>query len=133
MNVKTNTARLSLLFMKNLFFLIICLTSLACKKVEVKTKAIENQPIAQETTKITFDKNVQAILVTQCAPCHMPGGDRINKWDTFAKAKTYYTAIANRVQRKTSDEGFMPKNGSKLSQNDINIILKWEKDGFLEK
>ncbi len=119
--------------MKYSLFLLICLTSYSCKKDEVEKFAPNVEPIVQETTKITFEKNVKAILVTECTPCHMPGGDRINKWDTYAKAKTFYTAIANRVQRKTTDEGFMPKNASKLSQNDINIILRWEKDGFLEK
>lgn len=82
--------------------------------------------------KITYTKDVKAIFVAHCTPCHLAGGTNPNKWDDYTMAKTKITLILDRVTREPTALGFMPKGGTKLSVADIATLNKWVTDGTLE-
>ena len=83
-------------------------------------------------SKVTYNKDAKAVLVSNCAPCHVTGGGNPNKWDDYTSAKTKIDAILDRVNRDAAANGFMPKGGAKLSAANIEILTKWKADGLLE-
>jgi len=83
--------------------------------------------------KVTFMTNIKPLLTASCTPCHMPGGSNPNKFDDYATTKTKIAVIIDRVQRETTAAGFMPRGGSKLSEENIALLKKWVDDGLLEK
>ncbi len=92
----------------------------------------EDEPVV--VAKITYDKDIKPILLTNCTPCHLAGGANPNKWDQFAMASSKITSIIDRVQREPGTTGFMPRNGTmKLSADNIAKLKQWVTDGLLEK
>jgi Cytochrome C oxidase, cbb3-type, subunit III len=92
----------------------------------------EDEPVV--VAKISYDKDIKPIFVTNCAPCHLAGGANPNKWDQFDVAKSKITSILDRVQREPGTTGFMPRNGTmKLSAENITKLKQWVTDGLLEK
>lgn len=84
--------------------------------------------------KLTYDKDIKPILLTNCAPCHVTGGANPNKWDQFATTSAKINSILDRVQREPGTTGFMPRNGTmKLSAENIAKLKQWVSDGLLEK
>ena len=84
--------------------------------------------------KVTYDKDIKAILVTRCTPCHLAGGTNPNKWDTFVAPKEKVALILDRIQRTPGTAGFMPRNGtSQIPADEITKIKQWVTDGTLEK
>jgi len=82
--------------------------------------------------KITYNKDVKAIFVASCTPCHLAGGTNPNKWDDYTSAKNKIATILDRVKRDQGAVGFMPRNGTKLSTATIATLEKWVTDGTLE-
>ena len=82
--------------------------------------------------KTTYNKDVKAVFLSNCSPCHLTGGANPNKLDDYTTAKTKIDVIIDRVNRDAAAAGFMPKNGTKLSAEKIAILTKWKTDGLLE-
>ncbi len=93
---------------------------------------IEPQPI-DPNAPATFERNIKPLITTKCAPCHTQGGDRNNKWDNYNNFKTQITGVMGRVRKEPNDPLFMPKNGIKLTKEEIGLLNKWIDDGLLEK
>lgn len=81
----------------------------------------------------TYMADVKPILSVSCAPCHVAGGIRTNRWDEYTPTKNNITFILDRVKREPGTTGFMPRNGTKLSADKIAVLEKWVADGLLEK
>ncbi len=114
---------------KYIFILLIISFICSCKSVD---------PIPEENTasvigKVTFAKNIQPLIRDKCAPCHVAGGDRSNKYDDYNTLNTLITGVIGRVIKEKSDPLFMPKNGVKLNTTELNLLRKWIDDGQLEK
>jgi hypothetical protein len=92
-----------------------------------------NVVITVNLVKITYLANVKPILTTSCTPCHMAGGANPNKWDEYTPTKNKINTILDRVKREPGATGFMPRNGTKLSAENIAVLEKWLADGLLEK
>jgi cytochrome c553 len=89
--------------------------------------------VTPPVAKTTYDKNVKAILVAKCAPCHLAGGVQPSKFDTYATAKAKVDVLLGRVAKSETDPLFMPQNGKKLADSTIAVLTKWKTDGLLEK
>ncbi len=99
----------------------------------VVTLSCGTDPVVTPVVKTTYDKNVKAILVAKCAPCHVAGGVQPSKYDTYATAKAKVDLILSRVAKAETDPLFMPQNGKKLADSTIAVLTKWKTDGLLEK
>jgi len=84
----------------------------------------------EDTT--TFEADVRPIIISNCTPCHVAGGSETN-YSTYNNAANGITSIINLTSKNPGDEKFMPKNGPKLSQTDLDILAKWKSDGLFEK
>ena len=70
-----------------------------------------------------------SIIKSNCNSCHGANGDQTN-FVNYDNAKTVADGILNRIQLEEGTPGFMQRNGSKLSQEDINLIKQWKTDGL---
>ena len=96
-------------------------------------KAITAAP-APAMAAVTFTSTIQPLLVSSCAPCHVPskGGNK-EALDSYANVKKDIDGILHRIQLNPGERGFMPAMHPKLSDSDIATIQKWKDGGMTEK
>lgn len=94
------------------------------------SKKIASTPPA----KLSFDSNVQAVILSNCSPCHIPakGGNK-ESLDNYASVKENIDNILRRIQLEPGTKGFMPFKHAKLSDSTIAIFRQWKEDGLVEK
>ena len=84
--------------------------------------------------KLTYETNVQPLIATKCAPCHIPPRGNKKAYVTFDAVKDDIDEIIRRVHLNPTDKGFMPfKKLEKLPDSVINVLVQWKADGLLEK
>jgi hypothetical protein len=83
--------------------------------------------------KVTYENDVKPILVNHCAPCHVAGGTHPSKYDNYTVAWDDICGIIDRVGSTQGSARFMPKGGSKLSDEEILLLNQWVADGTPEK
>ena len=85
--------------------------------------------------KLNYETNMQAVIVANCSPCHIPakGGNK-KPYDNFANVKTDIDELIRRIELEPTVRGFMPfKKNAKLSDSTIAVFKQWRADGLLEK
>ncbi len=114
---------------QTLCFSVWLLMAMACTKTTPEP-ALE----AVEVSKfVTFNKDIKPLFSARCAPCHTAAGDRINKYDDYNTVNSLITGIIGRIKKEPTDLLFMPKNGIKISVQEMALINQWIADGQLEK
>jgi len=83
------------------------------------------------TSGLKFSVHIRPILNTHCGECHSSGSSQTNYLD-YTRAKTAINSILDRIQREEGAAGFMPRNGSKLPQESIDLIIKWKEEGLVK-
>jgi len=84
--------------------------------------------------KLTYADNVQPLIATKCAPCHIPPRGNKKPYTTFESVKEDIDEMIRRVQLNPTDKGFMPfKKMEKLPDSVINVLVQWQADGLREK
>ena len=83
---------------------------------------------------VTFQANIQPIVMNSCAPCHVPskGGNK-EALDVYANAKKDVDDILHRIQLNPEERGFMPMRHPKLDDATVATIKQWKDGGLLEK
>nr|WP_315172447.1 cytochrome c [uncultured Flavobacterium sp.] len=85
-------------------------------------------------TVITYNANVKAIVDNNCVRCHSSGGTAsFRPLTTFAqvKAAVENANLLGRIQLQNGQSGLMPQGG-RMSQANIDAIVKWNTDGLKE-
>lgn len=85
-------------------------------------------------TTITYTKNVKSIIDANCISCHQNGRSAAFKpLTTYAevKAAVENAGLLNRIQLQNGQQGIMPQGG-RMSQTNIDLIVKWNTDGLKE-
>ena len=78
--------------------------------------------------------NVETIIMSKCAPCHIPPGGNKTPFNTYASVKANIDEIIKRIELNPTDRGFMPfKKTEKLDEATINVFKQWKADGMVEK
>jgi uncharacterized membrane protein len=103
---------------------------IGCSKKSMILEDINPVPI---DAIITFNKHIKPLFSSKCSPCHTAGGDRNNKYDEYNTSKTLITGIIGRIKKEANETLFMPKNGTKLTKEQMDLVNRWINDGFLEK
>ncbi len=119
--------------MKNTILVIICiaLISISCTS-ENEIDLVE--PIDTGIT-VTYNNDVAPIINSNCLPCHNnpPINGAPNPLSTFEEVRTYTKDnLIDRISRPAGAPGAMPLGGPRLSQSDIDLIILWSNQGFLE-
>ncbi|MBK5272763.1 MAG: cytochrome c [Bacteroidia bacterium] len=115
--------------MKKYFILIAIVTSgLLLSQCHSSKKAMAVVP------KLTFTNDLQAVIVANCSPCHIPPKNGNKKpYDNYANVVKDIDEMIHRIQLNPTDKGFMPFRGKKLSDSTIAVFQQWKSDGLLEK
>jgi hypothetical protein len=89
---------------------------------------------APAPAKLTYETNMQTLIVANCSPCHIPakGGNK-KAYDNFTNVKTDIDDMIRRIELNPADRGFMPFKKAKLSDSTIAVFRKWKEDGLMEK
>jgi uncharacterized membrane protein len=100
------------------------------------TDTIEPKPevTPPPTATITYNANVKAIVDNNCISCHSSGGSASSRpLTTFAqvKAAVENANLLNRIQLQNGQSGLMPQGG-RMSQANIDVIVKWNAEGLKE-
>jgi uncharacterized membrane protein len=91
-------------------------------------------PVTEPATSITYSKNVKSIIDANCIGCHASGRSAaFRPLTTFAqvKAAVENAGLLNRIQLQNGQQGIMPQAG-RMSQANIDLIVKWNTDGLKE-
>lgn len=91
-------------------------------------------PGPQPATTINYTKDVKSIIDANCIACHASGRSAaFRPLTTFAevKAAVESAGLLNRIQLQSGQQGLMPQGG-RMSQANIDLIVKWNTDGLKE-
>lgn len=86
------------------------------------------------TPKLTYDANMQTVVMANCSPCHIPakGGNK-KAYDNYDNVKSDIDEIIRRIELNPGERGFMPfKKQAKLSDSTIAVFKQWKTDGMLQ-
>ncbi|WP_136668700.1 hypothetical protein [Flavobacterium sp. H122] len=84
--------------------------------------------------KATYSKDVKSIIDNNCIICHtappkngapMPLNSKLSVQDAIINK-----GLINRISLQQGDPDLMPYGGTRLPQVSIDIIIKWQQDGF---
>ncbi|MDQ1165591.1 cytochrome c [Flavobacterium sp. SORGH_AS_0622] len=121
--------------MKKTILLTILLAALASCNDSDTVQDIETPTTpTNPTTSITYSKNVKSIIDANCISCHSSGRSAaFRPLTTFAevKAAVENSGLLNRIQLQNGQQGLMPQGG-RMSQANIDLIVKWNTDGLKE-
>ena len=84
---------------------------------------------AMEAPKVTYEGNIQSLIVANCSPCHIPPKGFKKALDTYDNAKATIDDIITRIQEQPEDKGFMPFKHPRLADSTIMVFVNWKKDG----
>jgi len=97
--------------------------------------------------QVDYSTQIQPIFNNKCTSCHINGGAYyggldLSSYDSLMAGSNNGAVVItgdhansvlyNRITLPESDQQFMPKNGSPLSQSDIDLIAQWIDEGALE-
>ena len=89
---------------------------------------------ASKPVLFTYETNVKPLVLSSCAPCHVPGkGGNKKPLDNYESAKATIDDVVHRIGLNPAEKGFMPFRKEKLSDSAIAVFNKWKADGLLEK
>lgn len=91
-------------------------------------------PGTDPTASISYSKNVKAIIDGNCISCHSSGrAASFRPLTTYAevKAAVENAGLLNRIQLQSGQQGLMPQGG-RMSQANIDLVVKWNTDGLKE-
>ena len=113
---------------KLLLAMSLAFVSISCSEdteemVEMNVEDLEptDETSAAETE---FNNNILPIIQNNCASCHT-GGSQIN-FTVFENASSNIGAIITRTNLEPSDSNFMPRGGTKLSDEDLAKFTDWQ-------
>jgi len=87
------------------------------------------------TAKTTYEAHLAPVIMSNCAPCHIPskGGNK-KAYDNFANVKTDIDEMIRRIELNPDEKGFMPfRKKEKLPDSTIALFKKFRDDGSLER
>lgn len=84
---------------------------------------------------VTFSK-VRAIMQANCTSCHgsIPSSGAPISLVTYEDVKTAILEndLIGRMSIENGGGGLMPEGGPRLPQSTIDVVIKWQADGFQE-
>lgn len=113
---------------------LILLSSMAAMTL-VLANCSGSKKLAAAAPKLNFESNLKAVMMSECAPCHIPskGGNK-KPYDNYANVKMDIDEIIRRIELNPGERGFMPfRKTTKLSDSTIALFKQWRADGVIEK
>ncbi len=113
--------------MKKLFICIMIISAVSLQFCS------SSKNLAKEPPRLTYESDVQPLIIGNCSPCHIPPKGNKKAFNTYLPVKTEIDEIISRIKRDPSEKGFMPFKHPKLPDSTIQVFAKWKADGLLER
>lgn len=104
----------------------------------VTNPGTETPPVVTPTpttpAATTYAANAKSIIDANCISCHQSGRSAsFRPLTTYAQVKDAVenAGLLSRIQLQTGQQGIMPQGG-RMSQTNIDILVKWNTDGLKE-
>ena len=85
---------------------------------------------------VTYNEHVRTIINNNCIICHgtIPANGAPMSLTTFTAVKDAVEnrGLLDRISRPQGSPGMMPNGGTRLPQNQIDLIFQWEAQGLQE-
>jgi hypothetical protein len=118
-----------------IFYLLPMLFLLSCSE-NSPVDLIEPTPKPVEGQKISYETQVKQIITTNCVSCHgqVSSVNSISLHNFISmKNAILNNGLISRINLDPNITGeAMPQGGPKLSQTNIDLITKWQADGFAQ-
>ncbi|MBI3233951.1 MAG: cytochrome c [Bacteroidetes bacterium] len=103
-----------------ILFLISCICSnMSCTKV---------------SSIVSFEGDIKPIWDAKCMSCHQTGLNyAVTIKNDYTSIKNKWDAIYNRIKKNETDNGFMPKGGTKLNDAELALFTNWKAGDYIEK
>lgn len=119
---------------KNIFSLILLGSVLVSCTDDNPETLMDTTPIVGA---VTYNQNVKSIIDNNCISCHAstPRNGAPMSLVTYDQVKNAVQTrgLLNRISLENGNSSLMPQGGPRLPQTTIDIIIKWQQDGLLEK
>lgn len=87
-------------------------------------------------TNVTYNQDVASIINSNCTSCHgaTPTNGAPMSLTTYEQVKeaVQNRGLLDRISRDQGAPGMMPNGGTRLPQNNINVINQWNIQGLQE-
>src|SRR5262245_10110864 len=114
------------------FLVLVLLTAMTALGTEM------TGPPADQSARVTFNKDVLPVIQKNCQVCHRPGGVAPMSFATYEGTRPWAKAIKSAVLDRKMPPWFADphvgdfRNAPKLTQADIQTIVAWVDRGALE-
>jgi uncharacterized membrane protein len=85
---------------------------------------------------VTYTEHVKTIINNNCIICHgtIPANSAPMSLVTYDQVKqaVQERGLLDRISRAQGEPGMMPNGGTRLPQNQIDLIVQWEEQGLQE-
>lgn len=119
---------------KNLFTIALLAIFSSCSNDSTSDIAPTPTPPNNSTT-IKYTTDVSVIISNNCLGCHSspPVNGAPMQLTTYADVKNAILTrgLIDRISRPQGAAGMMPNGGTRLPQETIDKIIKWQTDGFI--
>jgi uncharacterized membrane protein len=112
---------------------------ISCSKDKDETTTV---PVTVVDPVVVIDPNapatfatVKKIMEAKCTRCHSKAADAIAGpplIDYGDVKRATEKNLIDRISLEKGTKGFMPQNGEKLPQSNIDLIKKWKAEGYKE-
>ena len=83
--------------------------------------------------KITYQADIQTLVLNNCAPCHFPDKNGNKKpLNSYTAVKDNIDEVLHRIQLNPTDKGFMPFKHPKLNDSTLTVFKQWHDNGMPE-
>lgn len=91
---------------------------------------------ATPVENVTYTEHVKTIINNNCIVCHgtIPANGAPMSLVTYAQVKdaVQNRGLLDRISRAQGEPGMMPNGGTRLPQNQIDLITQWNEQGLQE-
>ena len=97
------------------------------------TDDLSAEMLSPETT-VTYSQHVKTIIESNCISCHGNIPSAPMSLTTYGEVRDAILnrGLIDRISRSNGQSGLMPQGGTRMPQTNIDIIIKWQADGFPE-
>jgi hypothetical protein len=82
---------------------------------------------------VSYNQNIKPIIDNYCVNCHGANNPSANlRLDTYESTREGVLSrnVIERISLPQGNSLLMPQSGNRLSQNNINLFINWQNEGF---
>ncbi|SFB22943.1 hypothetical protein SAMN05660845_2158 [Flavobacterium swingsii] len=121
--------------MNKLLFIIAAFATLSSCSNDSTSDITMPVPPANNSTTIKYSTDIAPIISANCLGCHSspPVNGAPMQLTTYNDVKNAILTrgLIDRISRAQGTPGMMPNGGTRLPQETIDRIIKWQTDGFV--